>query len=298
MAMDKIASTKSETIELEEPEELQVEISKEPARVQSIGRAFSIMEVIADNAEGIALAKISKAVGLHNSTAFSLVRTMLELGYVRQDPENKRYYIGYKLFGLAAGANNESNLVCVAGPILQELARASKETCHIAISVGDEVIAIAKAEGASTIRMTERLGAVRPKYCTAIGKVLLATLEPGQFDEYLARTEMRRYTANTIIEPVHLRQEMETIRRAGLAIDEAEYNPEARCMAAPVYDFIGRTTAVIGISGPVWRVTKENTQRLGQIVLEHAAKLSAELGYRPQAMEPEPKAAVQGSGRR
>ena len=88
------------------------------ARVQSIGRAFSILEAISAHPDGIGLAELSKSVGLHNSTAFHLVKTMLDLGYVRQEPDNKRYFIGHRLFGLAAGANNEANMVFVAGPIL------------------------------------------------------------------------------------------------------------------------------------------------------------------------------------
>jgi IclR family transcriptional regulator, KDG regulon repressor len=249
------------------------------ARVQSIGRAFSILEVISSQPEGIGLAELSKLVGLHNSTAFHLVKTMLDLGYARQDPETKRYFIGHKLFGLAAGANNEANLVFVAGPILQDLTRLSGETCHIAIFTGDDVVTIAKSEGPSTIRMTERLGASRPAFCTAIGKALLASLSQSQLDDYLKRVELHSYTPNTIVDPARLRREIEGIRQAGVAIDDAEFNPEARCIAAPVYDFTGRIVAAIGISGPAWRITPDSTFRLGKVVSDCAIKLSSELGY-------------------
>lgn len=255
-------------------------ISPSPlARVQSIGRAFSILEVISASTEGIGLAELSKSVGLHNSTAFHLVKTMLDLGYTRQDPETKRYFIGHKLFGLAAGANNEANLVFVAGPILQDLTRLAGETCHIAIFTGDGVMTIAKSEGPSTIRMTERLGAARPAYCTAIGKALLASLSQSQFDDYLKRVELRSYTPNTIVDPARLRREVEGIRQAGVAIDDVEFNSEARCVAAPVYDFTGRIVAAIGISGPAWRITPDSTFRLGKIVSDCATKLSSELGH-------------------
>ncbi|HKQ30589.1 MAG TPA: IclR family transcriptional regulator [Burkholderiales bacterium] len=253
------------------------------ARVQSIGRAFSILEAISASTEGIGLAELSKQVGLHNSTAFHLVKTMLDLGYARQDPETKRYFIGHKLFGLAAGANNEANLVFVAGPILQDLTRLSGETCHIAVFAGDEVMTIAKSEGPATIRMTERLGAARPAYCTAIGKALLASLSQGQLDDYLKRVEMRSFTPKTIVDPARLRREVEGIRQAGVAIDDAEFNVEARCIAAPVFDFTGRIVAAIGISGPAWRITPDSTFRLGKIVSDCAFRLSSELGHHLRA---------------
>ncbi len=254
----------------------------EPPRVQSLGRAFSILEAIAERAEGIALADLSKLVQLHNSTAFHLVKTMLGLGYVRQDAETKRYHIGHKLFGLAAGANNETNLVFLAEPVLKELARISKETCHVAIRAADEVLTIAKADGVSSIRMSERLGAPRPAYCTAIGKVFLAAMSQSQLDGYLQRTHLQGYTPHTILDVARLRREIEMIRQAGVAIDNAEFNPDARCIAAPVYDFSGRMCAAMGISGPMWRVTAESSVRIQKIVIEHASQLSMALGYRGQ----------------
>lgn len=253
-----------------------------PPRVQSLGRAFSILEAIAERAEGIALADLSKLVQLHNSTAFHLVKTMLALGYVRQDPDTKRYHIGHKLFGLAAGANNETNLVFLAEPVLKELARISKETCHVAIRSADEVLTIAKADGVSSIRMSERLGAARPAYCTAIGKVFLAAMSQSQLDEYLQRTPLQGYTPHTILDVARLRREIEMIRQAGVAVDNAEFNPDARCIAAPVYDFSGRMCAAMGISGPIWRVTTESSLRIQKLVIEHATQLSLALGYRGQ----------------
>ena len=70
--------------------------------VQSLGRAFGIMEEIARHRNGIGLAELSKRVALHNSTTFHLVKTMVSLGYVRQLKDSKKYRIGRPLFALAA----------------------------------------------------------------------------------------------------------------------------------------------------------------------------------------------------
>jgi DNA-binding IclR family transcriptional regulator len=254
------------------------------ARVQSLGRAFGMLEAIARRPEGMSLVELAREASLHNSTAFHLVRTMVALGYVRQDADSKRYTIGRQLFALAAGAHDEANLVFAAGPILKDLARVTGEACHIALRVGDEVVTVSKSEGPSAIRMAERVGAVRPAYCTAIGKALLAAQPSSQIAEYLARVPLRRLTPNTIVERAALLRELEGVRAAGYAVDDAEFNAEARCIAAPVRDFTGHVVATMGISGPVWRVTIESVPRLARVVVEHADRLSRELGYRTRIL--------------
>src|SRR5690348_4893316 len=98
--------------------------------VQSIGRAFAILEEVARNREGIGLADLSKRVGLHNSTTFHLVKTMVSLGYVRQMPDSKRYRVGRPLFALAASALDEVEMVSLATPILEDLSRETGESAH------------------------------------------------------------------------------------------------------------------------------------------------------------------------
>src|SRR5947208_5446672 len=82
--------------------------------VQSLGRAFAILEEIARHREGIGLAELSKLVGLHNSTTFHLAKTMVSLGYIRQERDSKRHRIGLPLFALAASTLAEIELVNMA----------------------------------------------------------------------------------------------------------------------------------------------------------------------------------------
>src|SRR5262249_7550787 len=89
--------------------------------VQSLGRAFSILEEVARHREGIGLAELSKLVGLHNSTTFHLAKTLVSLGYIRQERDSKRYRVGRPLFALAASALDEIEMVNPATPILEDL---------------------------------------------------------------------------------------------------------------------------------------------------------------------------------
>ena len=104
-----------------------VEPAKERGGIQSIERAFAILEEIARHRDGIGLAELSKRVGLHSSTAFHLIRTMVQLGYLSQPPESKKYRVGRRLFTLAAGALDDVELVRIATPVLEKLSLETSE---------------------------------------------------------------------------------------------------------------------------------------------------------------------------
>jgi len=97
------------------------------------GRAFSILEEVARHREGIGLAELSKLVGLHNSTTFHLAKTMVSLGYMRQERDSKRYRVGRPLFALAASALDEIEMVNLATPVLEDLSRETGESGHFAV---------------------------------------------------------------------------------------------------------------------------------------------------------------------
>lgn len=260
------------------------------AGVQSLGRAFSILEEIARNRDGIGLADLSKRVGLHNSTAFHLVKTLVTLGYVRQLKDSKRYRIGRPLFALAASALDEIEMTSLAMPILDALSSETGEAAHFSVRMDDAVVVLARTSGPGAFQLTDRVGVVRPAHCTALGKVMLAALPPEQFERFASRVELKAYTANSIVSAEALRREIAKVRRAGMAIDDGEFDAEVRCVAIGVRDFSGQTIGAIGVSGPVWRLSIEALQKQARRVAVAAQALSAEFGYNAAA-EPRIKAA-------
>jgi DNA-binding IclR family transcriptional regulator len=248
--------------------------------IQSLERAFAILEQVARHRDGITLAELCKSVGLHSSTTFHLVRTMAQLGYASQDTDSKRYRIGRKVFSLAAGALDENELANRAVPVLELLTERAGESSHFAIRSGDDIVIIAKTGGAGMFQMVDRTGAVRPPNATALGKVLLAALTPAQIERHLERRELARFTPKTIIEREPLLAELEQVRRDGIAFDDGEFDAEVRCVAVPVYDFLGRVAGAIGISGPMWRLSLQALHEKSKLVRQAAAEFSAELGYR------------------
>jgi DNA-binding IclR family transcriptional regulator len=246
--------------------------------VQSLGRAFAILEEIARHREGIGLADLSKRVGLHNSTTFHLAKTMVSLGYIRQERDTKRYRVGRPLFALAASALDEIEMVNLATPILEDLSRESGESGHFAVRMGDSVVVIARTSGTGAFQLTDRVGVVRPAHCTALGKIILASLRPDQLKRFLERVELKPSTGKSITDPAVLLREIAEIRRSAIAIDDGEFNPEVRCVAVPVFNFTGDVIGALGISGPVWRMTDDVVKSRARLVQAAAKRLSAEFG--------------------
>ncbi|MGH6737827.1 MAG: IclR family transcriptional regulator, partial [Bradyrhizobium sp.] len=209
---------------------------------------------------------------------FHLAKTMVSLGYIRQERDSKRYRVGRPLFALAASALDEIEMVNLATPILEELSRETGESGHFAVRMGDAVIVIARTSGPGAFQLTDRVGVVRPAHCTALGKIILASLRPDQLKRFLERVELKPSTKKSITDPAVLLKEIAEIRRSAIAFDDGEFNPEVRCVAVPVYHFTGDVVGALGISGPIWRMTDQAMQARAKIVKAAANRLSAEFG--------------------
>jgi IclR family KDG regulon transcriptional repressor len=264
------------------------ESMKERGGVQSIERAFAILEEVARHRDGIRLGDLSRKVGLHTSTTFHLVKTMLLLGYLRQVPEDKSYRIGSPLFRLAASALDEIEMATLAKPLLEELALATGETSHFAVRSGDDIVVLARTVGSGPFQLVDRVGAVRPAHCTALGKILLAALSEEQLESFLVRRPPVPFTPKTLTSRDLLAREIATVRKSGIAYDDGEFNAEARCVAVPVRDFTGEVRGAIGISGAVWRLSLQALKEKARLVRDAAARMSANFGHMDTRTEVEP----------
>ncbi len=231
-------------------------------------------------------------MGLHSSTAFHLVKTLVALGYVRQDDDTKLYRVGPLVFRLAASAFDDIELLSLGRPYLEELAMRTGETSHLAVQSGREIVIVGRSDGAGAFRMAEHTGVARPAHATALGKVLLAATAPKNLELLLNDYDMRSLTPRTITDKERLKAELERVRATGIAYDEGEFHLEIRCMAAAVRDFAGSTIAAIGVSTPVWRLSMNELQEKTEIFRMVAGSLSADLGYLPDADQLNTPAAI------
>lgn len=256
--------------------------NKKPGGIQSIRRACQVLETVAQSPDGISLAQLSRAMGLHTSTTFHIAKTLATLGYLKQAEPARVYRIGRPLFALASAALDEVELVNAARPVLADLANITGETSYFGGMSGQKLVVLAKHDGSGAIRINDRIGNVRPLHCTALGKIMLAALDAEQFEAFLQNQELVAFTTKTIRSPKRLREEIDEVRRCGVAFDDGEVSDELRCAAVPVYDFTGRVIGSLGISGPGWRLSIQALHKNADTLKDAAERLSSAFGSRRQ----------------
>ncbi len=251
------------------------------AIVQSIERAFSILEQLSGHPQGMQITKLAEETGLSKSTVHRLLSTLIELKYVKQDTDTERYSIGYRALYLSRNLLNTSSLISNTKPFLQKLVDKINETIHLCVEENEEIVYIDKIESNQTIRMSSRIGSRAPMYCTGVGKIILSGKTEEEFFDIVNRINFIKKTPNTILNSSDLFEEIKQIRRQGYALDDIENEEGIRCIAVPIYDFSGKIVASFSVSGPSSRITHEKIQHgLAEQLISTSKDISFQLGFR------------------
>ena len=243
--------------------------------VQSLDRAFALLEHMADAGGDVALSELAVRSGLPLPTIHRIVRTLVASGYVRQLP-SRRYGLGPRLIGLGEAASRM--LGEWARPQLAQLVDQAGETANLAMLDGDAVVYVAQVPSRHSMRMFTEVGRRVPVHCTGVGKVLLAQLPPAQVHAILTRAGMLAQTPHTITDPDRLARELDRVRHQGYAVDDAEQEVGVRCVAVAVPG--GRSTTALSVSGPETRVTWAVVERTVPLLQQAAAALAGQLAGR------------------
>lgn len=253
------------------------------SNVQSIERAFVILEALSETPEGMQITRLSEKVGLTKSTVHRLLTTLLNMNYVQKDIDSDRYKLGYRLIYLSRNIINNIDIISIAKPHLEELARDVNETIHLCIEDKGEVLYVDKIESRQTIRMISKVGNRAPMYCTGVGKMLLSGMDKEQFERVCSKTNFIVHTPNTIADKNMLYQEIEKIRQQGYALDNIEHEDGIRCIAAPIFDSEGKVVASFSISGPSNRITMQLIEeQLIEKTRTASINISRLLGYKAE----------------
>jgi DNA-binding IclR family transcriptional regulator len=258
--------------------------SKPKNLVQTIDRASSILDILGESPQGITIRELSAKIKLPKGTTHRLLSSLCYFGYVRQDPKTRNYFLGLKLVELGNLLLSQLDLRKEAEPLLRDLAERTKETVHMVFLDRNEIVYIDKVEldhHSSGLRMASRVGLRNPAHSCAVGKMLLAYLNEKELDRIISEKGLPKRTENTITDPVQLREHLKLVRAQGYAIDDEENEKGVRCIAAPVFNEVGKAVAAISISTFAFQVTEEVIQdSLRKEVRETALKISQRLGFR------------------
>jgi IclR family transcriptional regulator, acetate operon repressor len=241
--------------------------------VQSLSRAFAILEAMADAGGEIGLSQLATEAQLPPATIHRLVRTLVDLGYVRQEP-SRHYSLGPRLMRLVD--TSTKRLATLAHPYMSEVVAALGESVNLAVLDGEEIVYVAQVQPSQNfMRMFTEVGRRAKPHSTAVGKAILATKPDAEVRELLKRTGMSRRTERTLTTPKLLFADLERIRERGYALDEGEQELGVRCVALTVPD--AARPMALSMSGPLTRMSDDVIDRAVPILSHAAAKIGAEL---------------------
>jgi DNA-binding IclR family transcriptional regulator len=260
--------------------ERRVHDEKQSETVQSVVRALTLLDALGDSRGEMGIAELSRQVGFHVSTVHRLLATLVVQGYARQNPESGRYALGAKAFHLAESYLGQMDLRRAVRPALERLCRETGETANLVILDGRDALYLDKVESPQSLRIFSRIGRRAPLYCTAVGKVLLASRSREEVDALLGNGPQEALTRSSITLRSQLRRELEKVQEQGHALDLEECEAGASCIAAPVRNMRGETVAAVGISGPSVRMDPQRIQGLIPCVARAAQQASEQLGFR------------------
>ncbi|WP_228644074.1 IclR family transcriptional regulator [Microtetraspora sp. AC03309] len=218
-------------------------------RLSMLEKTWLVLDAFRPTGGPLRLIDVAQRCHLAKSTAFRLLADLTALGVVTR--RNDRYYLGRRLFELGSIVPLERDLRHAALPFMHDLYEATRETIHLGVRDGLDVVYVEKIRGHESLALPSAVGGRLPLTCTGVGKALLAYSGQDLLDEVLSRP-LRRLTPRSIVDPERLDEEIGQIHIQGLAHEREESQIGSACIAAPIFKDAA-VVAALSVSVPVAR---------------------------------------------
>ena len=246
--------------------------------IASAAATLDILEIIGAAGGSAQLATVVQTSGRPKGSVHRMLSTLVNTGFLSQDPITSRYTMTLKVWRLGASFVGRLDLVKVVQPWLERLVAATDETVHMSVlDPSDRIVYISKFESPRSIRVQTQIGQVSPAWCTATGRCILA-FHPAVAERVLAG-QLEPRTPRTVVDTKHIRAALRDVAATGYAVTRAENHPEMGGIAAPIRDHSGAVVAALGIGIPEFRMNRDLVARCVPHVVRTAAEVSAELGF-------------------
>ncbi len=257
---------------------------KEEAKSNSVERALSIFEQIAESNHGLSNSDLSRRLKIPKSSASYILRVLENRHYLQRD-EGGKYRLGLKLVSLTRDALTHLDIREISRPILEQfLKKSGLSEAHLAVLDNGRAVYVEKVEAQSFVKMDIWVGHRLPIHTTAIGKALTAYLPEIDVLKMLDQHGLEKKTRKSITNKSRFLAELGKVRKFGFAIDDEENEEGVRCLAAPVFDSNGKVAAALGTSTIVMRLNESQLPKIAELIKDAANKVSQRQGYSLKAL--------------
>jgi IclR family pca regulon transcriptional regulator len=227
----------------------------DPDYVTAFARGLAVIRCFGKGHEALTLSEVAARAGLGRGTARRFLLTLESLGYVAQ--AGRHFRLTPRVMELGFTYLSSVPFWEHAQPMMKSIVDQIDESCSLTVLDGTDVVYLARVPPRHLYTIPVHVGARMPAFVNAMGRVLLAELEPEALDEYFRRAELRPINAHTIVDPTALRAILRQVKADGYAVTEHEVYEGRRSIAVPIRDPRGTAVAALNISAMMSRVPRE-----------------------------------------
>jgi DNA-binding IclR family transcriptional regulator len=243
-------------------------------RNRSLERAASLFRAMSAHPEGAPTAALARETGLSYATAARMLATLSDAALADRLADSDRWILGHELVRLARRVDPYGGVIRMVRPALERIAETTGESAMLGIWVAPlEVDVVDQVDSPRLVGATKWVGRPFELNASAMGKLALAALEAKAFDHYLATTELRKCTAQTIVDPSALVVELRRVRKLGYAITLDELEEGVAGIAVPIYTDEGALAASLGLSAPSFRMTAQKQRQALRVLRREASAI-------------------------
>ena len=219
--------------------------SKDRLFVNSVEKAFKVIEAFGRDRRDLSLNQICERTALNKSAAQRFTHTLLTLGYLEQDESSRRYTLSARTLISANSFLCVDPLVARSTPHIVEIRRQLSVRIGVGHLYGTEIMYLIPLQSNREAFLTAHPGQRVPIYCTSSGRALLAQETPAEAERIIESCERKPYTRATLTDTDDIVAELDKVRSAGYAVTDGEFLPDDINAAAPIFDGNGKAIAAV-----------------------------------------------------
>ena len=253
--------------------------ARDPLFNLSVEKAFAVLGAFAGEQRALNLAAIATAARLTSSSAQRCVHTLVRLGYLRRDPQSRRWVLTSRTLSLGYPYLAGHPVIEQSTMHLVDLNQACGESVSLSEPDGTEMVYIARFPSHKRFFIHMPVGRRLPMYCTASGRAYLSALPRDEVLDILGRSALRPFTPHTLTDPARILEIVDSARELGYAWASQECYRGDLTLGAPILGANGRPIAAVNLSGPTSRWTLADLRaRLAPVLIETARAASGTVG--------------------
>lgn len=238
---------------------------------------LDVIEYLVERATPAGVTELAAELDMDKGNLYRLLQVLAGRGWIVQDAESRRYTPTAHVVGLAGALLRKLDLRGAAEDVCARLLERTGESVHLSQVTSTGPVYVLQRRPAFRVSVATEVGARPPLHATATGKSIIAFVDDERLTQWV-REPLESFTFRTHTSLESLRRDLDEVRRRGFAIDDEEYNPGARCVAAPIFGLEGDVIGCVGVSTPTQRVSIGDMTKLADATLGAAREITTNMG--------------------